>query len=156
MYSVWCTGERELYDLEKDPKQINNLLSPLNELGAFAPFNSTASKSKPVLSHHLQHLLNRLDAVLLVLKRCTGEVCHNPYRELFPSSQATGGEIFKFSQILESRFDSFFKDLAKVQFDKCALGFQEELEKPDWKREWAYGSDTLVESIGGGIVFQGL
>ncbi|OXB34748.1 hypothetical protein LQV05_003143 [Cryptococcus neoformans] len=153
-YSVWCTGERELYDLDKDPKQINNLLAPLNQLGAFAPFNSTISNSEPVLSHHLQNLLNRLDALLLVLKRCTGEACHNPYRELFPSSQATGGEIFKFSQILESRFNAFFKDLPKVQFDKCALGFQEELEKPDWKKEWAYGSDARDNFIGGGIVFQ--
>lgn len=48
----------------------------------------------------------------------------------------------------------FFKDLPKVQFDKCALGFQEELEKPDWKKEWAYGSDARDNFIGGGIVFQ--
>ncbi|EAL21603.1 hypothetical protein CNBC6400 [Cryptococcus deneoformans B-3501A] len=154
-YSVWCTDEREHYDLEKDPKQINNLLSPLNELGAFSPFNSTILNGEPALSHHLQNLFNRLEALLLVLKRCTiGEACHNPYRELAPSSQATGGEIFKFSQILESRFDAFLRTCPRFSLISVLW-----VSKKNWRNLIGRMSGSMVRMrvmrLGEGIVFQG-
>ncbi|WVQ83413.1 hypothetical protein IAT38_005554 [Cryptococcus sp. DSM 104549] len=153
-YSVWCTGERELYDLVADPHQINNLLAPLNTAGPFASFSSLSSSGASLISHKHQRLLHRLDALLLVLKRCTGEVCHKPYRELFPSSHATGGEIYRLTQTLDEKYDKYFEGLPKVQFDKCALGFQEELERPDWDKKYAYGAHE--SSRLGGLIFQGL
>ncbi|WVQ83467.1 hypothetical protein IAT38_005608 [Cryptococcus sp. DSM 104549] len=174
-YSVWCTGERELYDLTADPHQINNLLAPLNTAGPFAPFNTTTTSSASGSTHHptslvphdLQRLLHRLDALLLVLKRCTGPACHAPYAQLFPASSAhlTGGEIYRLDQALEERYDGFFEGLPKARFAECALGFLEELEKPDWEEEWGYGVGVgagVGAGIGGGslgvgeFVVQGL
>jgi N-acetylglucosamine-6-sulfatase len=131
-YSVWCTGERELYDLVTDPHQVRNLLAPLNSLGPFA------SLSSDILPSHTQKLLDRLDALLLVLKTCTGEVCHRPYSALFPDISATGGEIFNLSQALDERYDAYFASLPKVQYSKCELGYQARLEKPDWHDRLAY------------------
>lgn len=143
-YSVWCTGERELYDLEEDPHQVRNLLAPLNAEGPFAPFDATASPdadvdaTATVLPTDLQRVLHRLDALLLVLKACTGQACHQPYKELFPHLTDSAGEIFKFSQTLDPRFDAYFAALPKARFSQCALGYQTRLEKPDWKSEWAF------------------
>lgn len=131
-YSVWCTGERELYDLEKDPHQINNLLAPLNSVGRFA------SLSHHSLPKHTSKLLDRLDGLLLVLKTCVGEVCHKPYKALFPDIEATGGEVYSLSQALDERFDDYFKGLPKVEYSKCELGYQSRLEKPDWEDRLAY------------------
>ncbi len=131
-YSVWCTGERELYDLESDPHQVKNLLKGLNDLGPFTSF--TAS----ILPTKTQKLLDRLDGLLLVLKTCKGEVCHRPYSTLFPDINLTGGEVYTFSQALEGRFDEYFRGLPKVQYDKCELGYQSRLEKPDWNDRLAY------------------
>jgi hypothetical protein len=139
-YSVWCTGERELYDLVADPYQINNLLAPLNSAGEFRPFDTAdAADGASLVPHKLQRVLHRLDALLLVLKTCTGTACTQPYAALFPHLTA-GSEIYRFAQITHPRFDAYFAALPKVRFDKCVLGFQSRLEKPEWSEEWAYGA----------------
>jgi N-acetylglucosamine-6-sulfatase len=153
-YSVWCTGERELYDLVSDPHQVCNLLAPLNAIGLFASFDATATSvagsTEPVLSKHLQSLLNRLDGLLLVLKTCIGDACREPYRELFPS-----GKVYRLSQALEPRFDAYFAGLPKVRFSECALGYQARLEKPEWQAELAFVGHE-VSSVAGETVFTDL
>lgn len=154
-YSVWCTGERELYDLVSDPHQINNLLAPLNKAGRFASFDSVNSDGKHIFPHDLRRLLHRLDALVLVLKTCQGETCTAPYKALFPSAsfESTGGEVFKLEQVLEERYDAYFRRLPKVQYDRCELGYRAELEKPDWKAELAYRDDG-AQFGAGALVFQ--
>lgn len=84
MYSVWCTGERELYDMtvrlssarlelsligrasQADPYQMNNLLLPLNQQGAFADWTSDIPGGR---------VASRLDAIMLYLKGCRGAAC---------------------------------------------------------------------------------
>lgn len=139
-YSVWCTGERELYDLQRDPHQINNLLAPLNAAGPFADFGANGANGKPLLSTTLQRTLHRLDALTLVLKSCVGDVCTKPYSALFPGLLE---DIYRFSQVLDARFDSYFEGLPKVHFSECALGYQTRLEKPEWAPELAFGSDFV-------------
>ncbi|KAM0747253.1 arylsulfatase precursor [Meredithblackwellia eburnea MCA 4105] len=138
-YSVWCTGERELYDLVKDPYQLNNLLADLNSVGPFAPFDTRFNtKSKAVLSPALRRLVNRLDGLMLVLKTCKGATCTNPYKALFPDFDAVG-EISTFDEALDARFDSYFDQLPRVHFSTCALGFQSRFEQPEWNPTLAYG-----------------
>jgi hypothetical protein len=132
-YSVWCTGERELYDLVADPYQINNLVASLNALGPFADFDSSP----------LKKLLHRLDALLLVLKTCVGDTCHAPYSAMFPSFEATGGEVYRLDQALEERYDAYFEQLPKVRYTHCALGYQTRLEKPDWSPELAFKGGSV-------------
>lgn len=131
-YSVWCTGERELYDLVLDPHQVNNLLADLNEAGRFAPFDSTINGTS-IVPVHLQKRLDRLDALLLILKTCVGETCTNPHAALFKN-----GGVKSFAQASEPQYDEFFASIPKVRFKECALGFQSRLEKPEWRDEWAY------------------
>lgn len=66
MFAVWCTGERELYDLKKDPHQLHNLYDNRDQ--------------------NIQLLLDRLDALLAVLKSCRGHTCRNPWRVLHPDN----------------------------------------------------------------------
>lgn len=128
-YAVWCTGERELYDLVSDPYQVKNLLAPLNAVGAFAPFDAAEGK----LDAETQRLLHRLDALTLVLKTCKGESCVHPYGAMFPD-----GKISTLNQAMHKKYDEYFKQLPKVHFDHCALGYQSRLEKPEWEDAWAY------------------
>lgn len=59
MYSVWCTGEHEFYDLKNDPYETTNEFDNMDP-----------------------QLANRLDALLLVLKTCRSESCRDPWRVL--------------------------------------------------------------------------
>lgn len=136
-YAVWCTGERELYDLVSDPYQVRNVLAPLNDAGSFAPFDAAAAaaggKGKPVLDSETQRLLHRLDALTLVLKTCKGETCVHPYSAMFPD-----GKMTTLNEAMNKKYDDFFKNLPKVRFDHCMLGYQSRLEKPEWEDAWAY------------------
>lgn len=150
-YSVWCTGERELYDLTTDPHQVRNILAPLNDLGAFHDFDSKDSHGKHILSLAHRKVLDRLDGLLLVLKTCKGDTCHRPYASLFPASGfAATGEISSLSQALDGRFDAYFRHLPRVKFSQCALGYQSRFELPEWHGDLAYGAGSLP-----GFVVQG-
>lgn len=128
-YSVWCTGERELYDLNTDPYQVRNILAPLNAEGRFTPFNRSS------LSTDNRRLVERLDGLLLVLKTCKGNSCRQPYHELFPSE----GKLHALSQVLDAKYDDYFANLPRVQWSECILGFQSRMEKPEWDPSLAYG-----------------
>lgn len=144
-YSVWCTGERELYDLQEDPHQVRNLLEPLNKLGSFVPFDYiSVASGQPALSADVIRLGHRLDALLLVLKNCKGDTCTNPYQAL-----STKGNFKRLADVLphsgrhvEHHLDHWFASLPKVQFSTCALGYQARLEKPEWDASLAYGKDA--------------
>ncbi|GMK57933.1 hypothetical protein CspeluHIS016_0407670 [Cutaneotrichosporon spelunceum] len=127
-YGVWCTGERELYDLTTDPYQVRNLLAPLNALGKFAAFDADA-----VLGTEMQRVLHRLDALTLVLKTCVGKSCVEPYSALFPR-----GQVHTLREAMRGKYDGFFANLPKVHFDHCMLGYQSRLEQPEWDDAWAY------------------
>lgn len=130
-YSVWCTGERELYDLTNDPYQITNLLAEHNA-SPFAAFDS--------LSTDVKRIVSRLDALMLVLKTCVGPSCTAPWSVLFPQNGVTG-----LSQALETKYDDFFAQLPRVKFDECALGYQARREEPLWRDSWAFTSQQHTE-----------
>ncbi|KAL1405899.1 hypothetical protein Q8F55_007579 [Vanrija albida] len=133
-YSVWCTGERELYDLVDDPYQVRNLLAPLNAVGSFARFDAVGETGRTVLPRTVQRTLHRLDALTLVLKTCVGDTCRRPYAALFPGH---AGEV-ALQHALHRRFDAYFEDLPKVHFSDCRLGFQTRNEKPEWAGDLAF------------------
>lgn len=64
-YSVWCTGEHELYDLHEDPYELHNLYD--TDLVSI-------------------QIVDRLDALLGVLKSCRGHTCRDPWRVLHPDN----------------------------------------------------------------------
>ncbi|GAA5864377.1 hypothetical protein JCM8547_005802 [Rhodosporidiobolus lusitaniae] len=117
-YAVWCTGEREIYDLKIDPDQMHNL--------ALVPH----LESSPVA-----RLYARLDALLLVLKACVGEGCRDPWSVLFPH-----GGVKSLSDALSEKYDDYFEGLPRVRYSTCELGYFHAREKPQWRDELAYSS----------------
>ncbi|KAF9164832.1 hypothetical protein DFQ26_000963 [Actinomortierella ambigua] len=105
-YSVWCTGEHELYDLTKDPYQIHN---------AYA---QTLVK-KP-------YLIDRLDALLNVLRTCKGQTCRDPWSVLHPIEEPNGGnkggplkKVRSLKDALSKSYDDYYASLPRFAFKDC-------------------------------------
>ncbi|PYH92797.1 alkaline phosphatase-like protein [Aspergillus ellipticus CBS 707.79] len=61
-YSVWCSNEHQLYDLKTDPYELNNLY----------PDPTGLQTETTILGYPVTQVINRLDALLLVLKSYQG------------------------------------------------------------------------------------
>ncbi|KAI8367634.1 arylsulfatase [Radiomyces spectabilis] len=94
MYAVWCTGEHELYDLKKDPYEQHNIYD----------------SAKP-------QLLNRLDALLTVLKTCKAENCRDPWRVLHPHDAS----VKTLSDALHKKYDTYYTQFQKISFQECLV-----------------------------------
>ncbi|KAJ9115746.1 hypothetical protein QFC24_006929 [Naganishia onofrii] len=109
-YTVWCTGERELFDMRNDTTQMYNQLEPLGSAAHGKSFNSTLSQAARVAS--------RLDGLALFLKSCKGADCRFAWKHLFPN-----GEVSTMKQALNTVYDKYFDRLPKIQFTSCDLGY---------------------------------
>ncbi|KAJ4357147.1 uncharacterized protein N0V89_001722 [Didymosphaeria variabile] len=104
LYTVWCTNEHELYDMTKDPGQLNNLVTP-------------SKRRTLVLKQPISKLQARLDALLLVLKTCKASSCTDPWSVIHPE-----GDVVNLEDALASKYDGFYAKQPKVSFSKCELG----------------------------------
>ncbi|ORY49470.1 alkaline phosphatase-like protein [Rhizoclosmatium globosum] len=95
LYTVWCTDHHELYDLKKDPQQLVNVY-----------------KSSPV------SLINRLDALLVVLKDCVGKECQSPWTKLH-----SDGSVKNFGQALDAKYDGLYQKTERLVISECLNGF---------------------------------
>ncbi|KAH8172464.1 sulfatase domain-containing protein [Sarocladium implicatum] len=111
-YSVWCTNEREVYDMKNDPGQINNILAD-------------QSSSTTINGFSLKAIVSRLDALMMVLKSCKGETCIRPWDSLHPD-----GAVNSLTEALHDQFDAFYTTQPKVSFTSCELGYLVEAEGP--------------------------
>ncbi|KAI9345319.1 putative arylsulfatase [Obelidium mucronatum] len=100
LYTVWCTGHRELYDNKKDPDQLTNIY-----------------KEAPIT------LLNRLDALLVVLKDCVGKQCSTPWNQLHPS-----GNVKNLGDALNPEYDGLYQATQRLEIKECLNGFYPENE----------------------------
>ncbi|KAJ6036000.1 hypothetical protein N7540_000279 [Penicillium herquei] len=116
-YSIWCTNERELYDMSVDPGQMHNL---------FPVISSTIS----IAGHSLSKVVSRLDSLLLVLKSCSGKVCREPWKSLHPA-----GDVETLQDALVEEYDEFYElqQTTRVEFDYCWNGYVPEAEGPMWE-----------------------
>lgn len=101
-YSVWCTGEHELYDMTSDRDQMHNLYGTNATASGFAVGTLTA----------------RLDALVLTLKNCKGASCRQPWKTLFPR-----GEVSSLGEAMDARYDGFFGGQERVSFSECLDGY---------------------------------
>ena len=92
-----------------DPTQMNNLLLPLNQQGAFLPWTSEIPGGR---------VASRLDAMTLYLKHCRGSQCRLGWDAIFPN-----GEASSLKEALDPRFDAYFDGLPKVHYKQCRQGF---------------------------------
>ncbi|KAL0930670.1 Arylsulfatase 3 [Colletotrichum truncatum] len=117
-YSVWCNNEHELYDLNSDPGQLNNLLHE----------ESTATS---IFGFSISKVVSRLDSLLLVTKSCKGSVCTHPWRALHPQ-----GNVDTLRDALSPRFDAFYEQQqVKVEYSRCEMGYLIDAEGPQFEQD---------------------
>ncbi|KAF5608554.1 arylsulfatase [Fusarium subglutinans] len=122
-YSAWCNNEHELYDLKTDPGQLKNLF-PHDDAAADTALLGTTSRQ----------VLNRLDALMLVLKSCKGNTCIEPWKILHPE-----GGVTSLKDALQAKFNAFYKEQVKVRFDRCEYGYLIDAEGPQVGYEYREG-----------------
>ena len=116
-YTVWCSNEHELYEMQSDPGQLNNLYE--TGTGGYVTNSSNSGSSGGTLyGWEQQKVVARLDALLLTLKACKGATCRRPWAALHPQ-----GDVETLEQALDPRFDAFYDGQEKVSFSECALGY---------------------------------
>ncbi|KAJ3531101.1 hypothetical protein NM208_g9030 [Fusarium decemcellulare] len=115
-YSAWCSNEHELYDLKTDLGQLRNL---------FPHEGHGVTRDAPLLGTSTRQVINRLDALMLVLKSCKGESCIEPWKVLHPD-----GDVVNLQDALKQEFDGFYEQQVKVRFDRCENGYLIDAEGP--------------------------
>ena len=112
-YTVWCSNFHELYDMTADPYQMSNLLSPASN-----------NEQTEVFGYNIDRLVSRVDALLLTLKACEGEVCVRPWETLHPA-----GNVKNLKDAMNPKYDEFYiEKQKKVTFTGCARGYLPYLE----------------------------
>lgn len=140
-YSVWCTGEKEFYDMNSDPFQLRNLLRPLT-----GPQQDIQFFNRP-----WDQLIQRLDALLMVLKSCKQDTCRDPYSVLFPKRQ-----VQDLTAAMDTEYDSFFNKTPKVTFHGCYTGYIPELEEGHMTlKPYSAGSKAQTSFFGFGVLLGG-
>lgn len=110
-YTVWCTNQHELYDMNVDPQQMHNLFTPIQ----YKP-NEAQNAQNPFPVNRLE---SRLDALLLVLKSCKANTCHQPWTALHPS-----GNVNSLPNAMNPIYDQFYqKQQNRVSYDWCDAGY---------------------------------
>lgn len=127
-YSVWCTGDSEFYDVRRDPGQMENYFDERYEGADIAALR----KSFSIAGRAFERVVDRLDALMMVLKSCKGESCREPWRVLHSGS----GSVRTLRDALDERFDAFYEGQPKVRFEECALGYVREVEGPQGVNGW--------------------
>ncbi|KAI1171766.1 Arylsulphatase [Nemania sp. FL0916] len=123
-YSIWCNNEHELYDMKHDPYQLKNLY----------PTSATDEGGLNFFGRPLNQVLNRFDALTMVLKTCKSEGCVKPWKLLHPA-----GDVANLKDAINAKFDGFYENgVPKVKYDHCAQGFFLELEGPIYNQSTAF------------------
>jgi hypothetical protein len=105
VYTVWCSGEKELYNTAADPYELINVVDEANST----------------------QLVNRLNALLMVTKSCEQNSCRDPWSLLTP---AVGVELASLTQAMDVAHDDVFAAFEKVSFDTCLTIQSEANETP--------------------------
>jgi N-acetylglucosamine-6-sulfatase len=138
LYTVWCSGEREFYDVSRDPSQMHN----------YHDSHHTPSQIHyDLLGRSFKHVMNRLDALLMVTKSCKGWECHEPWRVLHPD-----GSVATLGDALHKSFDAFYEVQPRVSFSSCVKGHVISEEGPQDVTPW---EKSVHESYQGGRVRDG-
>ena len=103
LYTTWCTGEHEFYDMVTDPHQMQNRLADPPR-GAAAKYYGRSESN----------LFDRLNALLMVTKGCAKDTCRDPWSELFPQ-----GNVNNLTEAMRQEYDGFFSNQPKISFTGC-------------------------------------
>lgn len=70
-------------------------------------------------------VVNRLDALTLVVKSCKSSECIEPWKVLHPQ-----GDVLTLKDALNEKYDEFYQGQPRVSFSSCELGYIKEAEGP--------------------------
>lgn len=66
------------------------------------------------------HVVGRLDSLLMRLKSCKAKSCHKPWSVLHPN-----GDVNTLKDALHDSFGTFYHEQPKASFSSCQLGYLE-------------------------------
>lgn len=150
LYTVWCTGEREFYDMnvsrailvgfalastnstQRDPDQMHNL---------FDKDNVHLAEEYTIAGRSFNRVHDRIDSLLMVLKSCKGKSCQSPWSVLHPDEA-----VRSLRDALRAKFDAFYEEQPRVSFSSCQLGYIKDEEGPQNVHVW----DTFQHPPPGG------
>lgn len=90
------------------------------------PTTSPADIKGPhILGRTVTQAINRLDALLMVLKSCQGATCIRPWDVLQPVDP-----VRTLQDALHEKYDGFYGAQPQVSFDWCDAGYIVEAEGP--------------------------
>lgn len=87
-----------------------------------------ATAPSEILGVPLAKVVDRLDSLLFVLKSCKGQVCVQPWEALHPQ-----GNVRNLVDALSPRFDRFYAQQVRVEYDYCAAGYVVQAEGPQFE-----------------------
>ena len=139
MYSVWCNGEHELYDMTVSMFQcrlhLNNSVNNMYQIDSYQMNNLYGQESEECGPWSVARLTNRLNGLTLSLKSCKGRQCTHPWEALHPE-----GNVESLKDAMGSQYDDFYEhEQYQVSFDHCTAGYIEEYEQP--LRPLPFGGD---------------
>ena len=102
--------------MQTDPYQLNNLYPTI--------FREDLNEPR-ILGRNLTQAINRLDALLMVLKSCQGVTCIHPWDVLQPVDA-----VSTLQDALNEKYDGFYSAQPHVSFDWCDAGYIVEAEGP--------------------------
>jgi len=121
-YSVWCNDEHQLYDLEQDPYQVDNLLASSRK-------DQNTTPARKLLGVPLTKVVSRLDSLLFVLKSCKGDVCRKPWEALHPD-----GGVETLQDALDKEYDHFYEqEQVRIKYNRCEQGYIIDAEGPQFE-----------------------
>ena len=82
-------------------------------------------RSQHILGYPLEHVVSRLDSLLLVLKSCEGRNCVKPWSVLHPDGSAQN-----LRAALEPQYSTLYQAIPNVAFDRCENGYIVDAEGP--------------------------
>ncbi|CAK4032708.1 Arylsulfatase [Lecanosticta acicola] len=141
LYTVWCTGEKEYYDVKRDPYQMQNLLGE---------GQGHLIEDYKISDRSFKHILNRADALLMVLKSCKGESCRRPWSVLHPD-----GNVKSLADALHASFDDFYSSQPKINFDSCQMGYIKSEEGPQDVNVWNDETRSPLSSVQKPLQYEG-
>ncbi|TPX65970.1 arylsulfatase [Spizellomyces sp. 'palustris'] len=117
LYTVWCTGHRELYNHTADPYQLHNIYETVDG-----------------------RVLQRLDALLLALHECKGKTCIQPWEYIHKAKHAR-----TLRDALSPSLDPFYeKHQRRLRINACLDHYERENEIVESTTSEVHGSSRLV------------
>ncbi|KAL4806255.1 alkaline-phosphatase-like protein [Aspergillus unguis] len=132
-YSVWCHNEREFFDLKGDPFQTVNLAA-----------NVGKHQNYKIANRPLRQVMQRANALMMVLKSCTEDACRKPWEQLHP-----GGNVQNLVDALDTAYDTFYANQPRVSFTECSKGHHIWAEGPQKFNIYQKGARDVGGGVGG-------